>query len=324
MGVGEVEPLKRWLIRFGVAGVALFLLLNVLAYRHARSFFFYSSGPDRTPAPELLSWRQKAIIALQGIKVPKPSAHATPSDVGLNYEEIALPGRQQFTLAGWRIPRMPATSVTLLFHGYNSEKSGLLPEAKQFHELGHEVVMIDFPGHGDSAGNQTTLGFREAEDVAATLAWARAQWPDRKIFLYGHSMGGAAVMRAMAELSARPDAAIVESVFDTLLEAIRFRFRLLSVPSFPAAEILLFWGGLQLGVDGYDHDVTRYAAEIDVPVLIVHGGRDHRASVAGARSVYEQLRSDRKEFVVINDAGHVNPCVTDPQDWSDRVGNFLR
>jgi uncharacterized protein len=163
---------------------------------------------------------------------------------------------------------------------------------------------------------------REAEDVTAALDWARARWPERRIYVYGHSMGGAAVMRAMALNGARPDGAIVESVFDTLLEAIRFRFRLMSLPSFPAAEVLLFWGGRQLGVDGFAHDIVAYAEAVEAPVLMIHGAQDNRASVAGAERVFEALR-DEKAFVVIASAGHVNPCVFEPDKWRQAVGGFV-
>jgi alpha-beta hydrolase superfamily lysophospholipase len=303
--------------------VAGFSLLNLAAYHHARAFFFYTNGEERTPAPEALSWGEKAKVLLTGIKVPKPRAYALPGDVGLPFEEIVIPGRDGVELAGWWLPHNPAAeAMVLLFHGYNSEKSGLLPEALIFHALGLEVVMVDFPGHGDSPGRQTTLGVREAEDVTTALDWARARWPERSIYLYGHSMGGAAVMRAMALHGAKPDGAIVESVFDTLLDAIRFRFRLMSLPSFPAAELLLFWGGRQLGVDGFAHDIVAYADEVETPVLMIHGARDNRASIAGAERVFEALRVEKK-FLVIESAGHVNPCVVEPGPWRDAVSDFI-
>lgn len=313
-------PLFRKLALFLITG---FILLNLLAYHHARSFFFYSDGSERTPAPEDLSWREKASVLLMGIKVPKPQAFASPVDYGLPFEEIAVPGRDGLALAGWRLPHNPpADALVILFHGYNSEKSGILPEASIFHELGLEVVMVDFPGHGGSPGNRTTLGISEAEDVASALLWARERWPERKILLYGHSMGGAAVMRAMAMYGAKPDGAIIESVFDTLLDAIRFRFQLMSLPPFPAAEILLFWGGQQLGFDGFAHDIVAYAGSVDVPVLMLHGARDNRASVAGAQRVFDALRGE-KEFEVIASAGHVNPCVFEPDVWRGSVERYL-
>lgn len=297
--------------------------VNVLAYHHASSFFFYRDGGERTPSPESLSWARKLGVLITGIRVPKPVAHSDPSDFGLTFSDISVPGREGMALAGWLIDRPDADTVVVLFHGYSSERSGLLPEARVFAELGCRVVMVDFPGSGGSPGNRTTLGIDEARDVATVFDWIATVYPDRRIVLYGHSMGGAAIMRSMALLDVRPDAAVVESVFDSLLEAIRQRFRLMSVPPFPLAEILLFWAGYQLDADGFGHDVVAYAGQVTAPTLILHGAGDTRADWRRAQRVFEALAAERKAMKVIAGAGHVNPCLADPAAWREAVGAFL-
>ena len=81
--------------------------------------------------------------------------------------------------------------------------------------------MVDFYGSGDSSGESTSFGYYEADDVVAVLEQAP---DDRRIILYGISMGGAALMRACAELDAKPDAIIVESVFPNFRETVAARF----------------------------------------------------------------------------------------------------
>lgn len=322
MVVGAVEPVKRCVRRSLILLLIGFVALNLLAYHHAHSFFYYSDGDVRTPSPEQLSWGQKAQILVSGIHVPKPTSHTTPAAWRLGFQSIDIPGRDGITLSGWVIPADMSDTVAVLFHGYSSEKSGLMYEAALFHDMGCKVVLVDFPGHGGSPGNRTTLGMDEARDVAAVFEWVRTTWPDHRVVLYGHSMGGAAVMRAIAALDIKPDASVVESVFDSLLQAIRFRFELLSLPSFPAAEILLFWGGVQLGVDGFDHDVAAYAGDVRVPVLIIHGEQDRRADWKGAQRVYDGL-AGRKDFLLMPEAGHVNPCISNTERWKKTVGAFI-
>jgi len=261
-------------------------------------------------------------MLFRGVHIPKPEAFTSPDSFGAPYEEILVPGRDHMQLSAWRLLQPDAESVVLLFHGYSSEKSGLMPEAQIFWKMGSEVVMVDFPGSGGSPGNKTSLGIHESEDVVKAIEWARAQWPNRRLVVYGHSMGGAAIIRAMAVHGAQPDVAVVESVFDTLLEAIRFRFDLLSVPSFPAAEILLFWGSVQLGANGFDHDMVRYAQSVRTPTMIIHGENDRRALVAGADRVYHALAGP-KQLVLIQNAGHVNPCLADPEKWGIAVRSFI-
>jgi alpha-beta hydrolase superfamily lysophospholipase len=313
--------------RAGWVALALFILLNVLAYRHARSFFFYTLDGARTPPPEALSGFDKIAVMIRGITVPKPTAHGDPGDFGLAFSMMSLPGRDGTELRAWRISPLEKAAnepvpLALLFHGYSSEKSGLLPEARAFLDLGCEVVVTDFPGHGESPGTMTSLGIHEARDVAAVVAEVRRREPGRPVILYGHSMGGVAVLKAMADHGATPDAAVVESVFDSLLRAIRFRFDLLSAPSWPAAEILLFWGSVQLGANGFAHDAMDYATRVEIPTLVLHGSQDNRASVAGAQRVDSALRNPAG-LLIIEGAGHVNPVLTQPDAWRAAVRGLI-
>ncbi|HMP89607.1 MAG TPA: alpha/beta fold hydrolase [Kiritimatiellia bacterium] len=316
--------MKKWLKRLAILLLAFFIILNYLAFRHSRTFFFYSDGGKRTPAPEELTFKQKINVMITGIHVPKPKAHSSPHEHGMPFVKITIPGRNQIPLSAWKIPGSSDTEVlVIMFHGYSSEKSGLLTEAQIFHELGYMLLMVDFPGSGGTPGNKTTLGIKESEDVAAVLAWARSVWPKHQIVLYGHSMGAAAIMRSVAVHEIHPDAVIIESAFDTLLNAIRLRFHLMNIPSFPAAEILLFWGSVQLGANGFSHDVRMYARNVNVPVFMIHGMHDNRASLQGANDVFSQLKGDR-ELMVMEKAGHVSPCTDDREKWKNGVRTFIQ
>ncbi len=310
MGRRSVVPIA-WIT------LGLLVAFNIIAWRHARFFFEYVPEGVRTPPPERLSAWQKAALLVKGVYLTKPAAHDTPASRGMPYEEITAPGRDGLTLAAWRIPSADSRTTVLLFHGYNSEKSGLLPEAHLFFQLGFSVVMVDFPGAGASPGYRTSLGIFEAEDVAVVLRWARERFPDQQIVLYGHSMGAAAVMRSIALNGARPDAVVIESVFDSLLRAIRFRFALLHVPSWPAAETLLFWGSVQLGANGFAHQPVRYAEAIDVPALVVHGRFDSRADWRAAEEIHRRLAGEKALLLV--DAGHGNPALADVNAWQEKV-----
>lgn len=60
-------------------------------------------------------------------------------------------------------------------------------------------------------------------------------------------MGAAAILRSVHEHAIQPDAVILEGVLDTLLNTVRNRFGAMQIPSFPSAELPVFWGGRQWG-----------------------------------------------------------------------------
>ena len=87
------------------------------------------------------------------------------------------------------------------------------------------MLLVDFRGVGGSSGNTTTVGVREAEDVAIAVNYTRSLDLKRPIVLYGVSMGTAAILKAVAQKKVNPDAIVLELPFTRLLDAVRSRLK---------------------------------------------------------------------------------------------------
>ncbi len=310
--------LLRWLLPIATLAA---IVLNVLAYRHAHVMSHFTAGVPRTDAPEDLSVVERVLVLFQGVEVPRPEIGETPADVGLRYESLRFASGHGPDLEAWSIPVERPEGLVVLFHGYAASKSSLLPQAQLLHELGWQTMLVDFFGSGGSSGASTTLGVVEAKDVTAALEVARMQ-SLAPVVLYGISMGGAAVLRAVAVEGARADALIVEATYDTLLGTIRNRFRTMAVPAWPAAELLLFWGGRQQGFDAFAHNPATYAERIDVPTLVLHGEADPRVTLDEAHHLHRALGT-HGELCVVPGAGHVTLAAVAPEAWRAAVGEFL-
>lgn len=68
--------------------------------------------------------------------------------------------------------------------------------ARAFARLGADAVRFNFRGVGTSQGRYAD-GVGEREDALAVVAWCRARWPGRRLYLGGFSFG-AAVAAAIA------------------------------------------------------------------------------------------------------------------------------
>jgi len=257
-----------------------------------------------------------------GAPMQRVENRRTPSDAGLAYEVRRIALADDAWLETWVVPHAEARGVVVMFHGYAASKASLLPAAVLLHRLGYATMLVDFQGAGGSSGTTTTLGMREADDVAAAFAFAVRRWPTLPIALYGASMGGTAVMRSMAIHQLRPAAIVLESPFDRAVQAVRNRLALHSLPAFPLAELLVFWGGVQLGFNGFQHNTVDYAREVTCPTLILHGGRDSRVSMGEIEAITANLRSPH-ELVTFPQAGHEALAAVDPAHWQARVGQFL-
>lgn len=302
--------------------VVLFAGANLLAVFHARAMTTFSTGGSRTDRPESLSPLQKARILLAGVNLPRPVNEKSPKDFGLAYETHRIRGQGDVELEAWQVPCRDPRATVLMFHGYASCKARLLHEARELNALDCETLLVDFRGSGGSSGNETTLGVYEADDVAASLKFARPLAGARPLILYGRSMGSAAILRAVAAQGVEPDAVILECPFDRLLSTVENRFSAMGVPVFPMAPLLVFWGGVLHDMNGFAHNPVDYAASVRCPALLMHGRRDPRVSVAQVRSICAKL-SGEKRLALFPRAGHESYLAIDPESWRRTIEEFL-
>lgn len=305
-----------------VLGVAV---LNWVSWNHAWRMTHFVETGERTKSPEDLTPLEKIPLLIFGITVPRPQITKTPSDYDLAFETVLIQSGAHM-LSAWIIPSQnkPSLGTILLFHGYAGTKDNLLSEAVTFHQMGYTTLLVDFRGSGGSTGNKTTVGFEEAQDVAAAFHFAQDQDFANPIYLYGMSMGGAAAMRAIATTDIKPDGLMVEAVFDEMLTTVENRFDAMGIPSFPAAHLLVFWGGVQAGFNGFQHNPADYAENISTPTLILHGQNDPRATRAEGERLFNRLQSADKKLVIFQGAEHESNIHIDPSLWQNEVELFLK
>jgi len=317
------KPTKRLLMGFLIAFVVGFALLNILAYNHAYAMMYFTSGGTRTEKPEKLTLGQRIKVLLMGVNVPRPASSRQPSELDPECRPLTIRGTNGITLGCWYVDRGEKTPLVILFHGYGAEKTCLLREAKVFLQLRMSVLLVDFRGSGESSEFYTTIGFREADDVTTVLQHARLNLHHLSVVLYGQSMGAVSILRAVHQGGIQPDGVIVEAVFDTMLNTVRNRFHSMGVPSFPSAELLVFWGGVLTGFNAFDHNPVAYAKDVTCPALFMHGTDDPRARIEEGRRVFAAVLGVKqfKEFPSIGHAAYVSRY---PGEWTETVGAFLK
>ncbi len=296
--------------------------LNLVAFMQARAMTHFSDGGARTAGPEQLSALDKIAVMLSGVNIPRPQNGQTPAQWGLAFETRHFQNSDGATLEAWYVAGAADYPIIALFHGSAASKSALLSAARVFHELGYSVLLVDFYGSGGSTGSGTTIGVKEADDVAATLAYARRTWKAPKVILYGISMGGAALLRAIAANGARPDAIIVEASFDRLRDTSKNRFRVMGAPLAPLADLLMFWGSVQHGINFFSHNPVDYARAVKCPALILHGENDQRATLEQARAVGAAM-GQQARFVPFAGVRHMPIVEARPDEWRNAVRQFL-
>jgi hypothetical protein len=320
----RTTPRRPTRLVWALASLALAgaLGVNAVAYMQARAMTRFARSGPRSKPPERLSALEAAKAIVLGVNVPRPRITSTPRDLGLPYATRRFASGHGPELEAWAIDGRDDFPLVVAFHGYAASKSQVLPAAAAFHQLGYGSLVVDFHGSGGSSASGTTLGFLEARDVAAAVDHARRRWPQRKIVLYGFSMGAAAILRAIAVEAVTPDAVILEAAFDDLLATTKSRFRSMGLPPTPFAELLLFWGGRQWGFDPFAQHPADHAAAVRCPALVLHGARDPRVDPERARALARALGA-RGRFVLYPGVGHARIVEHRPRAWKRDVAAFL-
>jgi alpha-beta hydrolase superfamily lysophospholipase len=190
-----------------------------------------------------------------------------------------------------------------------------------FIKMGYNTLLVDFMGSGGSEGNQTTIGYKEAEQVKSCYEYIK-QRGDTNIHLFGTSMGAVAIMKAIQDYGIAPTSVLIECPFGSFYKTVCARFKIVGAPTFPVAELMVFWGGLQNGFWAFGHNPTEYAKAVNCPTLLLYGEQDNRVSRDEINEIYSNL-SGKKQLATYPKAGHENYLLKYKEKWVKDVEIFL-
>ncbi|MFM9911019.1 MAG: alpha/beta hydrolase [Chitinophagaceae bacterium] len=298
----------------------LFLLLNMVAAFHAYKFtHFYPNSEIVKKKPEDMNWWDKTSAILFGIHYGKSLNAIKPDTV---FTTINLKTNTGLRIEGWYMQHPMAKGTILLFHGHGSSKSKLLNEADYMFSLGFNTLLIDFRAHGGSDGEICTIGYHEAEEIKLAYDYVQSRG-EKSIYLWGISMGAAAITHAMNEYNLKPKKIILEMPFGSLQDAVKGRVRIMGLPEQPISTLLTFWGGTEQGFWAFNHNPSDYAKKITCPVLLQWGALDARVTKRETLEIYNQIASTDKKLVIYETATHESLCNKEIQQWRKEISSFL-
>jgi len=293
------------------------ILLNVVAGFHAFKFTHYDpSITHKTRNPYQISFPEKIKTLVFGVNNPRPTNKLFPSRI---FETISIPSNKR--IEGWFIKAGSSKGTVIIFHGYSGQKSSMLDKADLFLNLGYSTFLVDFMGSGGSEGNQTTIGFYEAIEVKDAFDGIQKRG-EKNIILFGTSMGAAAIMKAQKDYTLKASALIVECPFGTMLETVQARFKVMKVPAFPMANLLVFWGGFENNFNAFRHNPQEYAKDISCPTLLLYGEKDIDVSRKEIEEIYKNLKG-KKELCTYPLSGHENYLKKYKDKWTADVTSFI-
>jgi len=297
--------------------ILMFVLMNVVAIFHGYKLtHFVDRKIEKTKEPKKLKATQKILTLIFGVSNPRPTNKKNPSAA---YTTITLHSNKKISC--WKINAANPKGMVILFHGFGGQKSSLLDKAAVFSQQGFNTFLVDFMGSGGSEGNQTTIGFLEAQQVKSCYDFL-SKTGEKNIFLFGTSMGSVAIMKAIYDFKIKPKGIIIECPFGSMYTTACARFKTIDAPTFPMAGLLVFWGGLQNGFWAFGHNPTKYAKKITCPTLLLYGQQDKKVSKEEIAEIFANL-AGQKELKIYKNAGHENYLTKYKEQWTQDVNKFI-
>jgi putative redox protein len=187
---------------------------------------------------------------------------------------------------------------------------------------GLSVLRFDFTGLGESEGEFSETTFSSnIEDLVAAAEFLARGW-ERPSILIGHSLGGAAVIRAAGRLPSVEAVVTINSPADPEQVKRHLSSSLAQIEESGHAEVTLagrpFTIKREFLEDVSRQNMTRALEELEAALLVFHSPDDEVVDFENAERIFATARST-KTFITLQGADHL---LTRPAD-SEYVGSVV-
>jgi len=207
---------------------------------------------------------------------PSLNMKQVPTDLGYQYQEVALPVGQTRSVVIWHVFAEKPKAVVLVLPGADGNKGRYLEALPILVPNGYDVILMDYEGFGTSPG-AATLGHL-VDDAFAASAYALGQ--HKKVFVFGPSLGAPLAARVAADL---PFTGCILEGTVILNEEAKLWLVDNNLP------IPFLWNLANLFIclqTPEDYDTLKYIRLVDEPKLVMHSTEDEVAPYEGALRVF--------------------------------------
>ena len=234
-------------------------------------------------------------------------------------ERLTFPGHAGDTLAArLDLPDGPHHATALFAHCFTCSKDITAARriAARLSSMGIAVLRFDFTGLGHSEGEFANTSF--TSNVADLHAACKAL-EDRGMppsLLIGHSLGGAAVLKAAAEMDLIKAVVTIGAPFDPEHVTHNFADALPSILANGQAEVSLGGRPFTIGKDFVEDvtatELTASLRKLNAALLVLHAPRDATVGIENAAEIFTAAKHP-KSFVTLDDADHLMSNTADAE-----------
>lgn len=246
-----------------------------------------------------------------------------------SHEEHVKRREAEYSFADKRL----AKSLLLIgFHGYRS--TPVQDCAPIFHiakSCGYPLILVDQRTHGSSDGETIAMGIKERHDCKLWTEYALQRFGSQtQIVLAGYSMGAATVLLATGcNLPKQVKGVVADcgysDVKDILVQVgsrMKFAFGV-QIPGKYLYPLVKLGAKIVGRFDPEEASPKEVLKTCQIPVLLIHGGKDRLVPVEMGYENYEACTSE-KELLIIPEADHCMSYWMDKETYAQKVVSFIQ
>ncbi|MEX0312064.1 MAG: alpha/beta fold hydrolase [Tateyamaria sp.] len=244
-------------------------------------------------------------------------------------ERITFTGHAGNLDARLDLPDGPCLATAVFAHCFTCGKD--IPAARRIAArlttMGIAVLRFDFTGLGHSDGEFANTSFTSnVEDLQRAVTYLNGREMPPTLMI-GHSLGGAAVLKATAQLDQIRAVATLGAPFDPEHVTHNFADALPRIRDEGAAEVNLGGRPFRIGkgfVDDVAEEVLQPAiAQLNAALLILHAPRDAIVGIENASEIFLAAKHP-KSFVTLDDADHLITKADHAEYAADIIATWAR
>lgn len=243
------------------------------------------------------------------------------------FQDFEITDKKGRKLKGLYYPaKEESKTFVLCSHGYRSRGRGEFRFVSKFHhDCGHNILLVDHPGAGESDGKYISFGKNESEGLYLWIEFLREKFGDDiNIILHGISMGSASVMLLSSDNRILPNVKfiIADCGYTSVEDQFRSVLKAAKVPAFPLLNTVFATNRLVQHFSLKEIQPIEQVKKSLVPILFIHGGRDNFVPTEMVYKLYDACTSE-KDLLVVDGAGHGASYKKNPPAYEEKVKTFI-
>lgn len=210
------------------------------------------------------------------IYFPDSDIAATPAATGLPYREVRITAGDGVALHGWFIPASGARKTLLHFHGNAGNISHRLHLYRQWHQLGLNILAIDYRGYGRSGGSISEAGIYHDAEAAWQYLTSELNIPPENTIIAGRSLGAA--VAAKLAIGKKAAGLVLETPFTSIREMAAEHYPWLPVRALIHTRL----------------DTLAYVQKAGLPLLVIAATDDEIVPIAMPQRIYAEARTPKR------------------------------